>query len=93
MEKDFVFTTGNLLENIHKMGAWSSYGMATEALAYYFPKLYNSETGECPETLQEIELMQSLGCQYWEDIIIKFHKEVGYKTDDGTFNVEAVNEN
>ncbi|MEO7048908.1 MAG: hypothetical protein ABI091_26635 [Ferruginibacter sp.] len=91
-DNDFTFTVDNLLENIDKIGAWSSYGLAEEALQHYFPNEYDDETGKCPSTMEEVELMKSLGCNSWHDMIKKYHKEIGYKRKDGTFNKEVVNE-
>lgn len=93
IQEQFVFTPDNLLENISKLGAWSSYGLASCALAHYFPDLYDIETGKCPEIKEEVELMYSIGCSNWHEIVIKFHKEVGYDYEGGSFNPDAVNEN
>ena len=88
---DFVFTTDNLLENIDKLGGWSCYGLASWALSYYFPELYNDETDEHPEVAKEVELLESLGCEYWVDLIKKYQKEVGYDPKEGIFDRGAVN--
>jgi hypothetical protein len=85
----FIFTTENLLDNLDKMGAWSSYGMASEALKHYFPEEYD-EDGNC-DTSKEVDLLQKLGCNYWQDAIKKYHTEVGYVAPDG-FNPNCVNE-
>lgn len=82
----FKFTPDNLIDNLDKLGAWSMYGLASSALQHYFPEEY--EDGYC-STLTEVKLLEKLGCDYWEDAIIKYHKEVGYK---GEFNPKAVNE-
>ena len=80
------FTPKNLIRNIHKLGPWSCYGLASSALEHYFPEEYKD--GQC-EIFRETQLVEKLGCKYWSDVIIKYHKEVGYK---GTFNNKAVNE-
>lgn len=89
MSDEFVFTSENLIENIHKLGAWSSYGLAEMALKHYFPNEFD-EDGNC-DIDREIELMGKLGCDTWHDAIIKYQKEVGYDAPDG-FNPKAVNQ-
>ena len=86
VKEKFVFTSENLLDNLDKLGAWSSYGLAIEALAYYFPDRYGEDN--MLNTEIEVELMEKLGCNNWQCIIEKYHKEVGYKN----FNPEFVNE-
>ena len=88
-EDDFIFTADNLMENIDKLGPWSAYGLAGEALQYYFPNEYD-ENGYC-DTDREIELLHSLGCKYWQDAIKKYHREVGYSPGPNGFNPGAVN--
>lgn len=85
----FIFTPENLIENIDKVGAWSSYGLAETALKHYFPEEYD-EDDHCP-TMKELELVGKLGCNSWHDVIIKYQKEVGYDAPNG-FNPKAVNE-
>lgn len=85
----FIFTPENLIENLDKLGAWSSYGLASEALQHYFPDMYD-ENGYC-DTMIECNLPQKIGCTYWQDVIKKYHKEVGYTAPNG-FNPDAVNE-
>lgn len=86
----FIFTPENLLDNLDKLGAWSAYGLASEALKYYFPEEYD-ENGDC-DTIREAELSEKLGCKYWQDVIIKYQNEVGYKAPNG-FDPKYVNEN
>ncbi len=74
--ENFNFTPENLLENIDKLGAWSSYGLAQHALDHYFPGEYD-EWGWCGID-REVELLEKLDCKGWQDVIIKYHKEVGY---------------
>lgn len=88
---NFIFTVENLLDNLDKLGPWSMYALASEALSFYYPDLYNDETGECPEVMEEVELTKKLGCQYWDELVIKFHKEIGYKPLDGIFSSDYVN--
>lgn len=85
----FIFTPENLIENIHKIGAWSIYGLATEALKYYFPDEYD-EYNNC-KVEREIELLQKMKLNCWQDVVIKYQKEVGYVAPDG-FNTNCVNE-
>lgn len=82
-------TPENLIENIEKIGAWSIYGLATEALQYYFPREYDEN--DCCDTQREVQLLQELGFNCWQDVVIKYQKEVGYKVPDD-FNLAAVNE-
>jgi len=82
-------TSENLIENLQNIGPWSTYGLASIALQHYFPKEYDYN-GFC-ETKREVELANKLGCQYWEDVIKKYQKEVGYNAPDG-FNEDYVNE-
>jgi hypothetical protein len=84
--EEFIFTAENLLNNLDKLGGWSSYGLAIEALQHYFPNKYD-EFGDC-DIDTELELMKKLECNNWQDIIIKYHKEVGYKS----FDPKAVNQ-
>jgi len=85
--KTFRFTPANLIANLDKLGAWSSYGLAETALKHYFPYEYD-EDGYAPiET--ELRLMKELNCDNWQDAIIKYHNEVGYK---GRFNPKGVNQ-
>ena len=84
---EFMFTPENLLANIEKLGAWSSYGLASVALQHYFPEEYDKD-GYC-ETVKECQLLGKLGCEYWHEAIIKYQNEVGYL---GPFNSDCVNE-
>lgn len=85
----FIFTPDNLIENIHKIGAWSIYGLATEALQHYFPDEYGED--KSPSVKREVEMCHELGCEWWQDVVIKYQTEVGYDAPNG-FNTEAVNE-
>jgi len=89
MTEKFLFTPENLLDNLDKLGAWSSYGLASGALQHYFPDEYD-EDGYC-ETSKECALVAKLGCKTWQDVIVKYHTEIGYQAPNG-FNPEAVNE-
>ncbi len=73
---EFVFTPENLIENLDKLGAWSSYGLASIALQHYFPDEYEPES---PSTSREAELLEKLGFEFWGDVVVKYHNEVGYK--------------
>jgi hypothetical protein len=85
----FQFTPKNLLTNLDKLGPWSAYGLAREALKYYYPSFYDLD-GHC-EISKELELVKSLGCEDWDDVVAKYHKEVGYTAADGVFETGAVN--
>ena len=83
----FFFTPENLLENIDKLGPWSAYGLASKALQHYFPDAYDEDC----DISEEVKLLDKLECQYWHDVIVKYHNEVGYVAPNG-FNTDAVNE-
>ena len=86
-------TTDNLIENLPKIGAWSSYSLASEALQFYFPKEYDKE-GDCIlGTKREMDLCFKLECNSWQDVIIKYHKEIGYKRKQNIFQKIEVNKN
>lgn len=84
----FLFTPENLIENIDKLGAWSSYGLAEIAIEHYHPECLKLGGQE------KLDYIVSLKCDgredtYWSDWIIKYQKEVGYA---GPFHPGAVNE-
>lgn len=78
IDDSFIFTPANLIKNLQKLGPWSSYGLASSALQHYFPEEYNDEEYTLPT--KEVELCNKLQCDYWRDVIIKYHKEIGYKS-------------
>ena len=83
------FTPENLIENIQVLGAWSAYGLASEALEYYYPLAYKDN--DCILGVRrEVELLNKLYCYSWQDIIIKYQNEVGYNCKE--FNKDLVNE-
>jgi len=85
----FIFTPDNLIDNVHKLGGWSAYGMAEEAINYYYP--YIAEIEDVQKRIdKEVEAIGLLGGNCWQDVIVKYHREVGYK---GEFNPDCVNEN
>lgn len=86
---DLNITPENLIENIEKIGPWSIYGLATYALQHYFPNEYD-EDDSC-DTQREVQLLYELGFDCWQDVVIKYQKEVGYNAPYG-FNPDAVNE-
>lgn len=85
-KEKFIFTPENLIENIDKLGPWSSYGLASTALQHYFPEEYD-ENGYC-DTFREADLLKKIGFTYWQEVVVKYQKEVGY----AMFNPDAVNE-
>lgn len=91
IDNTFVFTTENLLDNLDKLGPWSQYGLASSALAHYFPDLYDEDEGICPCVPEEAKLLVSMGHEYWSDLVIQYHKEVGYTPKDGVFCTDYVN--
>ena len=84
--EQFIFTPDNLIANLDKLGGWSSYGLASIALQHYFPEEYD-EDGNC-NINRELELMDKIECKTWDEAIIKYHSEVGYK---GEFDPGSVN--
>lgn len=92
MKDSFQFTTENLIVNIEKLGPWSSWGLASEALQHYFPNQYDNDGNCIGDVQREAELCQQLGCTYWHDVVVKYHKEVGYKAHEGIFPKDCVNE-
>lgn len=88
MEKNFIFTPENLIDNIEKLGPWSAYGLAAEALRYYYPGSYDEDSG-C-DINEEVRLLRDLGCESWDDLVVKFQNEVGYIAPNG-FHCGAVN--
>lgn len=86
-----TITTENLIENLPKLGGWSLFGLAEEALRHYFPEEFDEEEG-C-EIDRIIELMYELNCDNWAQVVEKYHTEVGYKPEGGVFNSKVVNEN
>lgn len=85
---EFQFTPSNLIENIDKLGALSAYGLASIALEYYFPEEIEEES---ISTEKQIELLEKLGCDTWQDVIIKYQNEIGYDAPNG-FNPVCVND-
>lgn len=83
----FQFTPDNLLDNIDKLGPWSSFSLAEEAILHYFPNIKRIKS-----TVEQINAMSKLCHEfemYWSDWIIMYQNDVGYK---GKFNTGAVNE-
>ena len=73
----FIFTPDNLLDNLEKVGAWSIYGLASIAIKHYFPEIYDKD-GYCP-TAKEADCLVKMGFCTWDQIVVKYHKEIGYK--------------
>jgi len=82
-----IFTPDNLIENIDKIGAWSIFSLAETALQHYYPNEFD-EDGEC-ETTRCAELVNEMGLNYWQDVVIKYQNEVGYKCKE--FSTDYVN--
>ena len=71
------------------IGAWSRYGLASMALPHYFPDKYKDDNS--PLTSEEANLIAEIGCNCWEDVVEKYHSEVGY-TQEMLDNTAVVNE-
>jgi hypothetical protein len=87
LKESICFTPDNLIDNLDKLGPWSTYGLASEALKHYFPEVYDNEDNP-PSIHQEGHLVEEIGCKSWEDVIRKYHQEVGYT---GNFDPGIVN--
>lgn len=74
------YTPENIIQNLENIGPWSSYYLAEVALKHYFPDEFDED--EIWEASRMVELADELGCPYWQDLIIKYHEEVGYKSSD-----------
>jgi len=70
-------TPENLLENIDQLAGWPIYGLASQALEYYFPDEYELELS----VSDEADLLEKLGLKFWDDIVIKYHTEIGFKNE------------
>jgi|GEM_PF-6066714 hypothetical protein len=90
------FKTSEILDNLQNIGPWSLYGLAIEALHHYFPEEFDlSDDGSefhKDGVLAEIKLMESLGCNMWDELIKKYHNEIGYYRPNGLFGTLEVNE-
>ncbi len=84
------FTPENLIDNLKQIGPWSSYYLATLAIKHYYPEVYCDEDDQ-PSAMVEVALCDRLDCQYWQDVIIKYHNEIGYSIE-ALSNDEYVNE-
>lgn len=73
--KKHVFTRENLLESLDKLGPWSTYFLAVQSLQHYFPDCDFEENS----VEQDVQKLRELGCDTWQDAIIKYHTEIGYK--------------
>jgi hypothetical protein len=85
--KRLVFTPNNLIDNLDKLGPWSIYFLASEALKQFFPEVYKNGDLSVQEEAKLMEEM--LGCQHWDEVVLKYQNEIGYK---GPFNPDYVNE-
>lgn len=90
INETFIFTTYNLIDNLDKLGPWSSYGLASMALEHYFPGIEELEGLELIEA--ECLCLEIMGFEYWDDVIKKYHTEIGYKPENGIFSPKFVNE-
>lgn len=70
-----TFTPKNLIKNINKIGPWSLYGLAEQAIEHYYPeykRLSRNKPAEGPGIMAKL-------CDDWHGIVIRYQKEVGYK--------------
>ena len=89
MKKQFVFTPENLIKNIKKIGPWSAFGLAEEAMFHYFPHIKRMR--DTAKQITEMARVSVVVGMCWEDWIVKYQKEVGYDAPGG-FSIEYVNE-
>lgn len=85
-----VFTSENIIDNIEKIGPWSLYGLAEEAIHHYKPWIKYVQDPNKKITYQ-INAMVKMGCNTWGEMVIKYQKEVGYG-DAREFNPDYINE-
>lgn len=77
-------TIDNLSEklNTSEIGGWSVFYLAEKALVYYFPDLedenFNIE--------RYLSCLHKLGFEYWNEVAIKYHDEVGFTNDEIVHN-------
>lgn len=84
------FKPANIIKNIHKIGAWSAYGLAEEAIEHYHPSIKRFKNDVTKLLERQVHFSQKRGFT-WHDWIVKYQKEVGYKIK-GYWNKDAVNE-
>jgi len=84
-----IFTKENLIENLDKVGPWSMLCLAEEAVEHYFP--WDDEYGS-REVKETVKLVKQLGYENFQDLVEKFHTDVGYKPEEGTFNSDCINQ-
>lgn len=89
MKKGFQFTPKNIIKNIDKIGPWSAYGLAVEAIEHYHPSVKRIKDFQ-KKLEKQVYFSHKRGFS-WHDWIIKYQKEVGYYAPKG-FNKSAVNE-
>jgi hypothetical protein len=90
MEKEnFQFAPDNLLDNLNRLGPWSQFALAEEAIYYYYPRIKRMTN-----TIKQIQAMADLCLEYdmyWVDWIITFQMDKGYKRNAG-FSRDYINE-
>jgi hypothetical protein len=79
-------TAENLFENMDRLGPWSLYTLAEEAMFYYFPYLKRIKD-PAKQIGRMCEISNEYGIVTWMDWIILYHIDVGYKH----FNDDYVN--
>lgn len=86
-------TPSNLIELLPRIGAWSTYCLAEEALLHYFPSLYMKNLlGQAVMPDECVSALIDMGLDSWQELIVKFHKEVGYTREGGEFDPVWINE-
>lgn len=65
------------------------YALASIALKHYFPDEYD-EDDYCP-TEREVILLNKLELKTWDEVVIKYQKEIGYDAPEG-FDPDFINE-
>jgi hypothetical protein len=84
--KEFKFTPENLFDNLDRLGGWSMYALAEEAMFHYFPNLKRIKSPG-KQIQRMCEISNEYGMDWWIDWIILYHLDVGYKN----FNSDYVN--
>lgn len=82
--------SNNLIEMLPEIGPWSTYALAEKAIICYCPEVQD-EDGDV-STEKAASCLNDMGLSSWQDVIIKYHTEIGY-SDELLSDNSLVNEN
>lgn len=88
-QKTINITPENLASKVDDLGGWSSWHLAEKALKHYHPEKYG-KYNTAGDPVKDAQILESMGFEYWKDVILKYHQEVGYTQED--LDPELVNE-